>query len=404
MISKIKPYFILNIGASFLMQLVALVLVYILSPEEYGYYALITSAAQIMFILCSGWSNATVLNIGTRRYQEKGSYKDVIYYRSIIVIVCFVVLSLFFLILKTPIIYYVGSEQNYHLTYTFFFGLVAYDFAYQLLYPGENNNLQAGLVFIANLLIFLYVIFYVSDISQYIYFYAVTYSFLFILIVTLFVLFYRKVSFIFDKKDFRYVLTYSFWQLFGVLGVYLVNLGTNYVLRMNHIDVGEIGLYNFAYKLFSCFVPVFALIGVVIPKWLSDKKIKNKKEYIFSRAKLLIILLCGLYILLYFILPPFLRIIHKEDYLSSSIMYISLLPGFVFYAINQVLNVIVLNTEFYRYSQFIALTQGVVLLLFSFVLVHLLGMAGAIVANSFSFFVGTILLWALYNKRIRKII
>lgn len=398
--NRVQPYYLLNICASFLMQIVALVLVYILSPEEYGYYALITSAAQILYILCSGWTNATVLNIGTRRYQEKGTYKDVIIYRAIIVSVCFVLLTLLFALLKVPIIKYVGSYQNYILTFVFFIGLITYDFSFQLLYPGEKNNLQAGLVFVANLLIFTYVIICVKDISHYIYFYAIVYVVLFLVLISLFAHFFRKQHFKFDKNDFNFILVYSFWQLFGVLGVYLINLGTNYVLRFNSIGVDDIGLYNFAYKLFSCFVPIFALCGVVIPKWLNNKDIQNKKSYIFSRMRFLIIGLVVLYVVLYLILPPFLRVIHKEDYLLSANYFIALLPGFVFYAINQVINIIVLNTPYYKHSQFIALIQGGVLLLASFILVRLMGTYGALIANIISFAAGTIYFAFLFKRRV----
>lgn len=81
-------------------------------------------------------------------------------------------------------------------------------------------------------------------------------------------------------------------------------------------------------------------------------------------------------------------------------MYLLLFPGFLFYVANQMMNPIILNTSYYKYTQFIAIAQGVTLFVVSFILVGLFGMYGALLANIVSFFVGSICVFILYKKKV----
>lgn len=399
-VGKIKPFYVFHISASVLMQIVALVLVYILTPEDYGYLALITSVAQIMFILCSGWNNAVLVNLGTKYYQEKGSYNNIVLYRFILISVCLIVLSLLFCLLENPITHFVGSASNYSLVYIFFLGLVFYDYVYQILYPGDKNMLQSGVIFSVNVIILLYVLFFVTTIREYVVFNTIAKFVLFFVLCGLFYYYYGKKGIKYNHEEFKEVFRFSAWQLFGVIGIYLINIGTNYVLRFYDIPVAEIGLYNFAYKLFCGFVPFFALLGVIIPKWMYNKNIECKGKYIFKRLKYYYLFLLTLYLLLYFLLPYFLVFINKTDYMGSVRMYLLLFPGFLFYVANQMMNPIILNTSYFKYTQFIAITQGVTLFVVSFILVGLFGMYGALLANIMSFFVGSVCVYYLYKKKI----
>ena len=400
----IKPYYIFSICASLCVQIIALILVYILTPEDYGYYSLITSVAQIMFILCSGWTNATVINIGTREYRDTGTYKDLIIYRLIIVSSCFVLISIIFYLSKSYITDFVGNEEKYNLTYLFFLGLIFNDFVCQIFYPGEKNTFQTMTMLFFNSGILLCVIIFVKSLTEYIYINAIIQSLLFIFLMSAFFIYYRESKFSFSLSKFKTILTYSGWQLFGVLGLYLINLGSNYILRGNNIEVEEIGLYNFAYKLFCCFVPVFSLLGVVLPKWIHDKNINNKWIFIKTRMCVVITILVVCYILVWFLLPIFLRIINKVDYLHSTDYFIFLLPAFVFFSINQILNIILLNTQYYKYSQIISIAQGIVLIIASSAMVNLWGVYGAIIGNIMSFLIGTILYTYVFKNQINNLV
>lgn len=401
MLKKIfKPFYLFNLSASLLLQVVALILVYILSPEDYGYYALLTSVAQIMYILCSGWNNATVVNLGTKAFKETGTYKDIIVYRSYLIGICFAIISVLFLLFKGYITEFVGSDTNYTLVFIFFFGSVCFDFVSQILYPGDKNFIQASAVFVTNFIILLYVLFFVSNINEYIYFNSSAQFVLFIVLCSLFYHYFGMSKFIFDKNKFKRVLVYSSWQLFGVLGVYLINLGTNYVLRYYHISVADIGLYNFAYKLFCGFVPLFALCGVIIPKWVHEPSIKNKNSFIIKRLGVFYVMTLALYLAVYFILPIFLRLIGKTDYMDSVGMYLMLFLGFVFLSLNQLVNPILLNTPYYKHSQYSAILHGLALLVISFTLVGKYGMTGAIYANVISFAIGTIYNIVIYKTKV----
>jgi len=93
---SVHMFHILKLLSALFTQLAALYLVYVLNPTEYGQFALISSIAQLMYILTSGWSSGSVINLGSQSYARTGSYKAVVYYRICIVAVSLVVVSLVF--------------------------------------------------------------------------------------------------------------------------------------------------------------------------------------------------------------------------------------------------------------------------------------------------------------------
>ena len=396
----VKPFFFIHLFASILGQVVALVLVYILSPEDYGYFALITSVAQIMYILCSGWSNASVITLGTRYYQERGSYREIIAYRGILVFSCFVLLSILFLLAKEPIVQMVGNVENYPLVYILFVGLVFSDFTGNILYPGEKNLYQASSSLLLRLAEVIYAICFVKILSDYIIFNTICQFVLFLVLLFMFHHFFGGKRLSMNLKDFKEVFIFSSWQLVGVLGVYLVNLGTNYVLRYYNVAISDIGLYNFAYKLFSGFVPIFSLMGIVIPKWIYDKSIKDKNKALGKRLGALYLAMLILYVAIYFVLEPFLSLINKEDYISSVSMYLMLFSAFIFMAFTQFLNFIILNSPYYKHCQYATILQGIGLVIISFILINRYDIYGAIYSNALSFAISSVYYIILYYKKV----
>jgi O-antigen/teichoic acid export membrane protein len=206
---------------------------------------------------------------------------------------------------------------------------------------------------------------------------------------------------VFERKEFLFVLKYSFWQLLSVLGIYVINIGMNYVLVFNKVAVANIGLFNFSYKLFSGFSPFFGLFGIVIPKWVHGKDKAGLHNRLMVRFFFSICFLAVLYLVIAFILKPFMILVGKEDYLQSVYFFIYLFPAFLLLSYTNLMNTVIMNTVYFKQAQFAILFQGAALLLFSFPLVRLFGIEGALCSITLSFFIATVYLYFLYNKKVK---
>lgn len=397
-LKKIEPYFAFKLLSSIFSQISSLFLIYLLPPKDYGYLALIISVSQVMFTLTSGWSNGAIINLGTKNYSSKGSYKDIVIYRGLIVIICFILISSFFLLLQSSVLEIVHAHDNLKYTYFLFLGYIFYDFSYQLLYPGNKNNLQAILEFIYTLSFLILMFLFVKNIKDYSLVFLFS-SFLFFLItVCAFIYFFGRDKYSWNKEDFNLVLKYSAWQLMSVLGIYIVNLGNNYVFVLNNVSVESIGLYNFAFKLFSGFSVIFGLFGIIIPKWIHSVNVNHKN--LMNKVYLIIFGLSCAYVLLALVVEPFIKLIGKSDYIDSVRIFYFLFPAFIFMSYVNLMNTIVANTKHYKYAQFAIVFQVIVIFAAGLPLIHFYGINGAIISATISYFICSIFFYVIYNKKI----
>ena len=399
-LKNIQLYFILRLLSSIFIQFISLFLVYLLSPQDFGYLSLIISVSQIMFTLTSGWSNGAILSLGTKNFLTKGSYKDIVIYRSVIVLFCFLVVSIFFKILRISILEIVHLDENINYVFYLFLGYVFYDFAYQLLYPGNKNNIQSILEIIYASSFFLITIIFVRNIQVYTYTFLIATFIFFILTLLFFYFYFGKDQFKWNKKEFNFVLNYSSWQLMSVLGIYLINLGNNYIFVLNSIPVESIGIYNFAFKLFSGFSVFFGLFGIIIPKWINREDIDYKK--LMKRIYYIIIALSLGYLLLASIIKPFINFIGKSDYLDSVNFFYLLFPAFIFMTYVNLMNTIIANTKFYKMAQFAILIQVIIIFSIGIPLVKFYGLYGAVVATTISYLICSLFFYLLYVKKVLK--
>lgn len=399
---KIKPFYLVKLLSAVFSQLGSLFLVYLLKPEDYGYLALIMSVAQLMFIVTSGWSSGVIINLGSRNFAKTGTYKDVIYYRTTIVIATFLVVSLLFVLFKSSISHFILKEDNYTLVYILFIGLILFDYASQLLYPGNKDMMQSIAELTTNTFLLILTFFVVRNITMYVYSYVLISSFFAVWVISFFFKYFGRQKVTWVKNDFFLIFKYSAWQILSVVGIYVINIGMNYVFVFNHQSAKDIGLYNFAFKLFSGFSPFFALFGIIIPKWIynTDKELLGKQ--LSKRITMIILLLAVFYICIMLVLKPFIMLIGKTDYVKSTEYYMLLFPAFIFMSYSNLMNTVIANSPYYKMAQFAIVVQFITLMVVSYPIVHFWGVNGAIIATTFSYVLCAVYFYVLYKNKFVK--
>ena len=394
-----NPFFILKLASSFGAQLVSLFLIYLLAPDEYGQLALVLTVAQFMYILTTGWTEPTVINLGTRECEENGSYKNIVYYRFIIVIFCWILVSLFFIICKSNVISLIKDDSYYWMTYLLFSAFSLQSLFNQLLYPAKKNLLQATFDITLTILLLIITFVYVRTVKTYITTQFFLYFFYAVIVGTLYGIYARREKFNFNKLDFFKTLRFSIWQILGVLGIYLTNLGVNYVYSIENVPIADIGLYNVAYKLFSEFTPIFSICVIIIPQWIYGTQDKEKlMKQIPRRVVLGVTILSVAYLLIFWLLRPLLEIINKTDYIQAVNYYLCLFPAFIFMSYGQLMQLIIMTTPDFKHIQYATLFQGVLLVLSCLAFVYLWGIMGAIISVTLSFLGKALYLYVIYHS------
>ena len=401
-LNKLKLFYVFKLLTSLFVQLASLFLIYLLTPSEYGYLALIISVAQLMYIFTSGWTNGALINLGTKKFAETGNYNSVVYHRTIIVLIAFIIISVLFFLLKIPISEFILLKENYILVFVLFIGYVLYDYASQLLYPGNKDLIQSSIDLTATLSLFLITVLFVRNIVNYIYLYTSIYVVFTIIIISIFIFFYAKYSFKWNKIEFTYLFTYSLWQFLSVISIYVINIGVNYLFIYYDIKIDDIGLYNFSYKLFSGFAAFFGLFGILIPKWVHNTPKEKLHKLLKTRIFYSVVILSLIYLFIGIILKPFIIFINKVDYLNSVNYFMFLFPAFILMCYGNLINTIIMNTSHYKKAQFAIVAQGLSLIISSFFLVGRFGIYGAIISTTISFIIGAIYLYLLYTRKVKQ--
>ncbi len=398
LLSNVKLFHVLKLFSSLIIQLSGILLIFKLTPRELGVFTLILSIAQLLFTVTCAWNGGGFLVFGTKFFKNSGRYTIIVFYRLFIIIVSSFFLFVIVYFAKDNISNFVLGQTNLKLAILLFLGLFFYDFSSQLLYPSNKDKVQSGIELIYSIILISVTYFLVDSIYDYVmYFCAISGLFC----LSIFTILMKSMPFFqneINKSDFLKYLNYSKWQSLSVISIYVVNLGMNYVFVVSKLSLPEIGKYNLAYRLFMGFSPLFAIFIIQTPKWLNSIEIANKKKFLSNKIIQYMFLLVGLYTLAFLLLKPILDLLGKKVYIASIDIFFKLFPAFIFMAIGNMLNTILMNTNSFKKAQFGLIIQSLLLLTFSFIFVNQLGINGAILSTTLSLFGSMIFLLTLFKK------
>lgn len=400
--SKFQWFYAIKLFSSLTTQLASFFLVYLFTPAEYGELALVLTVAQFMYILVAGWTEPTIVNLGTKAYAEKGVYTHIVIFRCIIVFASLCVVSGLYLIMKPQVLLLLRGDEYFFPAYILFVALCLFSLTSQLLYPCRKNALQSSSELIVKAFMLIVILMWVRTINQYIAVNLIFYALYAIVITAIFVKLFRRAQFSMSIDAFKNTLVFSVWQIMGALGIYFTNIGVNYVFSLSSVTTEDIGLYNFAYKLYMGFTPVFAICVIIIPQWIFNSKDKaTLVRSIPKRIVSIMVALSAAYLLLGMFMKPFLSIIGKYDYVNSITYFYGLFPSFVFLVYSQMMDLIIMTTSSFKHIQYATLIQGAVLIAMCIVLVNGYGVEGALVSVFTAMLLKSIYLTFIYVKSAR---
>lgn len=399
-----KLYQATNILGAIISQIIVLILIFFLTPEEYGYYSLMIVISQILFITVLGWNNALILNFGTKEHIEKGYIKNVFNIRMIFVFSSLFIALILYWIFSEYIISFIKNEKFASLVLVYFFSELFFNLGSNIFYAKDKNNLQSLINLLPRVAQLIYIAFYFRDIETFVYFSLLVNLITFLISMTIYFKDEFKIKTQIKKSEFNFYLKFGLLQFFSIASVYIINWGDNFALSYYDVDIADVGNYNFAYKIFLGFNVIFALLNIVIPKIIYKyKKDGNFDEILklMNNRKKFVIVLSFLYIVaiiaIWFVLSYF----EKYDYLKSLEFASMLFLAFVFMLFVDFIVPIIINTPLFKKVQTTVLNQAIINLILNFVFGYFYGVYGVIVGTTIAYLYKLVSLEILYKKDVR---
>jgi len=379
----INSFHIAKISSSYIFQLANLSLITVFSTTVYGKLALIISVSQFILSLTSGLTSGAMNVFASKKFALIGSCNEVYIYRLIVItiniIAIFLIYSTYCYIYEIPIF----KSENSKLIIILTLGYIMYEVGCNFLYPTIHFKIQGYIELIISIIFITLVLFCVREIKDYVTVFFVVGLVSLILSSGFYISRYYNVKFNFDVHEFNDFIKYSAWQSVSVISIYFVNYGTNYVMFHNEISEETIGVFNFTLRLFFGMSAIFALIVILMPKFIREGRVNIRNINAFSSKIILIIALVYMGAALLFFAA--LLVLDRHEYMLSILYMAMLLPAFVAMSYVNITNTYLANTTSYKSAQITILFQALILMIVSSVLISYIGIFGLIISYTMSY-------------------
>lgn len=386
------------------------ILARVLTTEEMGVYSLFLMVVNLVLILGLNWSDASIVRHGKEEFVQTGRINRSFWARLMLFVPVIVVASLIMLAFRKPIAAYIGiAPWMIVLVISLFLvnGLVKYMMkmlqSINLMGRSAYINLFQKLFYLIGLAVLFFGYAEASVLAVVIFF---NLSFLLVLAYNLLLFDFSVIRpLIFDKEQFRKIWSYSWPQLIGFGGLYIINYIDLYVIR-RYMELSDVGVYSIAYSGFSIICGFIMLINTLFLPVIVEYRTKRWHRRIRSymrKLPLFAVLFAGAAILGTLISGFVIPLLFSEKYADAVPSFNILLIASIFYFISIYLLPVVNAFDLIIYSQVFNIIKSIVNIIGDFVLVPAMGIAGAAYGTLISYAVGAVLsIMLVYIKR-RKI-
>lgn len=383
------------VGSTVIGFLNLLLIVRVLTPENYGIYVLFGSVASIIAILTI-WTSSAIVRFGREEFITENSVKKTFWANYSILLPAFALCFLLIFIFGDRLTQYIGiSPGYYYLIFAF------------ILISNLSGNIAVVFQAVGKMKQFAYLpliysgIFLVALSACYFGSLACPVELLisiFILgnlitvIVGIWLLRKDITPVCFSGEWIRKCLSYSWPMAFGGMSQQVVASVDQIVIRM-FMALAFVGIYNVAYTIqnYLIMVPLFS-IDLMFPLMTSlivEKKDASIAQYIKTYAPQ-IAFMWAVFLSLFIIFSRELFLIFGSDYLIASLPFSILLIGVSFRIFALIESPILSSYALIKEIVVISVTVGVINLGLDYWLIPLMGISGAAVATTVAFTFGAI--------------
>lgn len=372
-----------------------------LSVNDYGIISLFMTVSGLFSSIVVGWTNAAFLYYGLKEKKEKNTLSNSFWTRICIVGFMFCLSVIIILLIRGKLSSFVGISCHYEvMAWIVSYFLVDFISTYFLIL---GKNFLSNLTIVTTKLSLVMMVLLMNlDVQTVIWIYFFSQLSAGVLLIKI-----NKNDIQFcrvDKKWFKSFASFSIYEFFGFIGIYLINYCDILIINFFY-DNEAVAKYNIAYSLFSALVGLSYTISNFFSKVVADSlvtKNRHKLFMFFYRTRFWILLLVlGLHIVAYFLIPLIVCVLYGLRYVEViGILRILLIASFFGYM--QSFYIIYYNCKLdNKKAQIINILQSIFNIIFDIIFIKFMGnVKGAAWGTVMAYIVGFAMLGISYERSI----
>jgi O-antigen/teichoic acid export membrane protein len=209
----------------------------------------------------------------------------------------------------------------------------------------------------------------------------------------------------FEKKHFEKMLIFTFWGMAGAVSSYLINWVGVWLLKYNS-NIETSGIYNVAFKFFKGFMILSYILATYFLPHISENldKPEKIKSYLHYKRPKILLLGIGCLAIAWLIIPTFLNILYHGKYDEAVSTIRILIIGSAVFLYTVMYFPILGAMKLYKFLQVINITQVIINIILSVLLIPKYGILGAAIAVVISYIYFAIATELYYRHSIKNIL
>lgn len=379
----------------------------LLTVEEMGKYALFMMVINLGVQLGISWSDAAILRHGKEEFVKRNKINKSFWSRNYLFIPSLIFVILIYLIFSEQISEYIGLENKiiFFIISTF---LVTTTLNYLTNIFRSTDKLKASSYLFAIQkstyfigLLLLMSGFFEKNIQNTILF--LNLSFLLTLAINLYFFNWKIIKpKIFDKTYFKRIWNYSWPQLFGFFGIYLINYVDLFVIR-KYLTLSDVGIYSIAYNGFTIVTDIILVLNTLFLPMLVEFRTKKQYTLIKKYISLIPVLISAWIVLVIIGLISssfIITTLFSEKYAPAIPSFNILLIASIFQLISICFMPIINSFDLIIYNQIFNILKAILNIVLDFLLVPKYGIIGAAYGTLIAYAFGSGLTLLLYKLKI----
>jgi O-antigen/teichoic acid export membrane protein len=413
MISDIKSFFYnylhLIFGNAIISTLIGflnlLLIVRVLSPENYGIYVLFGSVASIIAIL-TAWTSSSIVRFGREEFLTENSVSKTFWANYSILIPAFAIGFLLIFIFRDRLTQYIGINSDFYYLLFIFILISNLSSNITVVFQALGKMRQFAYLPLINSGIFLVALLvcYFGSlacpvellISVFIF------GYLGIVIVGIWLLRKEITPVYLSREWIKRCISYSWPLAFGGMSQQVIANVDQIVIKM-FMALSFVGIYNVAYRIhdYLMLVPMqsIALMFPLMTSLIVERQEESIAQYIKNYAPQ-IAFIWALLLSLFIIFSRELFLIFGSDYLIASLPFSILLIGASFRIFALIESPILASYALIKEMVAISVIMGVINLGLDYWLIPLMGISGAAVATTVAFISGITLRSFIVHRKL----
>ena len=370
----------------------------ILTTEQMGKYSLFLMIVNLALVVGLNWSDSSIVRHGREEYIINKKINQSFWARIYLFVPVLILFTALFIIFSKKITSYIGIDSKLIYLVILMFVLNGVLNFINYIYQSTDRMKKSAYVLLSQKVLYLIclatVLLGAFKANLTIILIMVNVSFLLAVLLNIITFDFDKIRpYTFNKEYFKKIWAYSWPQLIGFPGLYVINYIDIFVIK-KYLTLQDVGIYNIAYSGFMNVTMLLMIFYTVfmplIVEYRTQKKHHMIKDYVRRMPLFLMIWTVMVFIGLFlskYIIP----LMFSAKYAGSVPSFNILLIATIFYFASIYLLPLVNAFDFILYSQIFNLIKAGVNIVADFILVPKIGIIGAAYGTMMSYAVGLIL-------------